>query len=75
MNKLQSKISGCMCSMAGAGEFCALRSHLATAARHDVSAFEALTSAFRETPGSLKPDRRYRHKTPASPSQNRGEPI
>jgi len=37
MSKLRIKISGCMRSMTGAEEFCALRSYLATAARHGIS--------------------------------------
>ena len=50
MSKLRIKISGCMRSMTGAEEFCALRSYLGTAARHGVSALEALTSAFQGNP-------------------------
>jgi transposase len=50
MSKLRIKISGCMRSMAGAEEFCALRSYLATAARHGIGAIDALTSAFQGLP-------------------------
>jgi transposase len=50
MSKLRIKISGCMRSMAGAEEFCALRSYLATAARHGISALDALTAAFQGRP-------------------------
>lgn len=50
MSKLRIKISGCMRSMAGAEEFCAIRSYLATAARHDIAALDALTSAFQGQP-------------------------
>jgi transposase len=50
MSKLRIKISGCMRSMAGAEEFCAIRSYLATAARHGIGALEALTSAFQGRP-------------------------
>jgi transposase len=46
MCKLRIKISGCMRSMTGAEEFCAIRSYLATAARHGLGALEALTLAF-----------------------------
>jgi hypothetical protein len=46
MSKLRIKISGCMRSMAGAEEFCAIRSYLATAGRHGIGALGALTSAF-----------------------------
>lgn len=50
MSKLRIKISGCMRSMGGAEEFCALRSYLATAAHHGVGALDALTAAFRGQP-------------------------
>jgi hypothetical protein len=50
MSKLRIKISGCMRSMAGAEEFCAIRSYLATAARHGVGALDALTTAFQRRP-------------------------
>jgi len=50
MCKLRIKISGCMRSIAGAGEFCAIRSYLATAARHGIGALDALTSAFQGRP-------------------------
>jgi hypothetical protein len=50
MSKLRIKISGCMRSMAGAQEFCAIRSYLATAARHGIPALYALTRAFQGKP-------------------------
>jgi transposase len=50
MSKLRIKISGCMRSMAGAEEFCAIRSYLATAARHGTTGLDALTRAFQENP-------------------------
>jgi transposase len=50
MSKLRIKISGCMRSMAGAEQFCALRSYLATAARHSIGALDALTTAFQGRP-------------------------
>jgi len=50
MSKLRIKISGCMRSMAGGEEFCAIRSYLATAARHGIGALDALTSAFQGQP-------------------------
>ena len=50
MCKLRIKISGCLRSMAGAEEFCASRSYLATAARHGLGALEALTLAFQGRP-------------------------
>jgi transposase len=45
MSKLRIKISGCMRSMTGAEIFCAIRSYLATAARHDIGWLDALTRA------------------------------
>jgi transposase len=50
MSKLRIKISGCMRSVDGAEEFCALRSYLATAARHGIGALDALTAAFQGQP-------------------------
>jgi transposase len=50
MSRLRIKISGCMRSMAGAQEFCAIRSYLATAARHGITGLDALTSAFQGRP-------------------------
>jgi len=45
MSKLRIKVSGCMRSMQGAEAFCAIRSYLATAARHRISWLDALTRA------------------------------
>jgi transposase len=50
MSKLRIKISGCMRSMTGAEEFCAIRSYLATAARHGITGLDALTRAFQGNP-------------------------
>ena len=50
MSKLRIKVSGCMRSMAGAESFCAIRSYLATTARHGTSALDALTRAFQGNP-------------------------
>jgi transposase len=36
--------------MTGAEEFCALRSYLATAARHGIGALDSLTTAFQGDP-------------------------
>jgi transposase len=45
MSKLRIKISGSMRSMKGAENFCAIRSYLATAARHGTGWLDALTQA------------------------------
>jgi len=42
MVKLKQKVSGCLRTLAGAQLFCAIRSYLSTAAKHDVSFFDAL---------------------------------
>jgi len=55
MSKLRIKVSGCMRSMDGPETFCAIRSYLATAARHGISALDALTRAAEGNPGSPSP--------------------
>ncbi len=45
MSKLRIKVCGCRRSMHGAGIFCAIRSYLATAARHGIGWPDALTRA------------------------------
>jgi transposase len=50
MSKLRIKVCGCMRSMTGAQIFCALRSYLATAARHGIGALDALTRAAQGDP-------------------------
>jgi transposase len=50
MGKLRIKVSGCMRSMAGAEVFCAIRSYLSTAAKHDIGKLAALTQATSGTP-------------------------
>jgi transposase len=45
MSKLRIKVSGCMRSMRGAETFCAIRSYLATAARHGIGWLDALARA------------------------------
>ena len=45
MSKLRIKVSGCIRSMKGAEDFCAIRSYLATAGRHGIGWLDALTRA------------------------------
>jgi transposase len=42
MTKLKQKVSGCLRTLTGARQFCALRSYLSTAAKHGLSFFDAL---------------------------------
>jgi len=44
MIKLRQKVSGCLRTLTGAQQFCTIRSYLATAAKHGVHFFEALTT-------------------------------
>jgi transposase len=50
MRKLRIKVSGSMRSTTGAETFCAIRSYLATAAKHGITALDALTQAASGTP-------------------------
>lgn len=42
MAKLRQKVSGCLRTVTGARQFCAIRSYLSTAAKHGLSFFDAL---------------------------------
>jgi hypothetical protein len=42
MIKLRQKVSGCLRTLTGARQFCAIRSYLWTAAKHGLSFFDAL---------------------------------
>uniref|UniRef100_UPI0019677DC9 IS66 family transposase n=1 Tax=Candidatus Frankia alpina TaxID=2699483 RepID=UPI0019677DC9 len=42
MIKLRQKVSECLRTLAGARQFCAIRSYLSTATKHHISLFEAL---------------------------------
>jgi transposase len=50
MSKLRIKVSGCIRSMTGAENFCAIRSYLATAARHGIGWLDALVQAAEGNP-------------------------
>ena len=43
MIKIQQKVSGCLRTLAGAEQFCAIRSYLATTAKHCLGLLDALT--------------------------------
>jgi hypothetical protein len=40
---MRQKVSGCLRTLAGAQQFCAIRSYLATAAKHGLNLLDALT--------------------------------
>ena len=42
MIKLRQKVSGCLRTLTGARQFCAIRSYLSTAAKHDRTFFDTL---------------------------------
>ena len=42
MAKLKQKVSGCLRTLTGARQFCAIRSYLSTAAKHDLSLLNVL---------------------------------
>jgi transposase len=42
MAKLRQKVSGCLRTLTGAHQFCAIRSYLSTAAKHGIGFFDAL---------------------------------
>lgn len=42
--KLRQKVSGCLRTLTGAQQFCAIRSYLATATKHGIHFFQALTT-------------------------------
>jgi transposase len=42
MTKLKQKVSGCLRTLTGARQFCAIRSYLSTGAKHGLGLFNAL---------------------------------
>jgi transposase len=42
MAKLRQKASGCLRTLTGARQFCAIRSYLSSAAKHGIGFFDAL---------------------------------
>jgi transposase len=50
MAKLKQKVSGCLRTMTGARQFCAIRSYLSTAAKHGLSFFDALVMLAEDEP-------------------------
>ena len=51
MAKLKQKVSGCLRTITGARQFCAIRSYLSTAAKHGLSFFDALVMLAEGSPG------------------------
>ena len=50
MTKLKQKVSGCLRTLTGARQFCAIRSYLSTAAKHGLGLFDALVMLARNRP-------------------------
>jgi Transposase IS66 family len=76
MSKLRIKISGCMRSMTGAEEFCAIRSYLATPPATASAPSTPSPAPTRAPRGSPRPDKPARHHSAdPPPSSNQGTPI
>jgi transposase len=56
MVKLRQKVSGCLRTLTGARQFCAIRSYLSTAAKHRMCLFEALAMLTEGHPWMPAPD-------------------
>jgi transposase len=55
---LKQDVSGCLRTMTGARQFCAIRSYLRTAAKHGLRLFDALVLLTEASPGCpLPPDK------------------
>jgi transposase len=50
MIKIRQKVSGCLRTLAGAEQFCAIRSYLATTAKHGIGLLDALTQLTNQRP-------------------------
>jgi hypothetical protein len=50
MIRIRQKVSGCLRTQAGAEPFCAIRSYLATTAKHGLGLLDALTRLTNRTP-------------------------
>ncbi|MCY7343960.1 MAG: hypothetical protein LH603_19525 [Pseudonocardia sp.] len=50
MIKLRQKVSGCLRTLPGAQQLCAIRSYLATAAKHGINFFDALVTLAESRP-------------------------
>jgi len=50
MIKLRQKVSGCLRTLTGAQQFCAIRSYLSTAAKHGMHFFDALVMLTQGSP-------------------------
>jgi transposase len=72
MTKLRQKVSGCLRTLTGARQFCAIRSYLSTAAKHDLGLFNALLMLAEGRPwipaAALSP-RPMRHLTSYTPNR------
>ena len=51
MIKLRQKVSGCLRTLTGARQFCAIRSYLSTAAKHGRNFFDTLVMLAEGDPG------------------------
>jgi transposase len=57
MVKLRQKVSGCLRTLTGARQFCAIRSYMSTAAKHGLGVFGALVMLTKGQPWmSPQPD-------------------